>query len=297
MSAVERYYYECRNPAGVHPAVGWCIRHTLPTEPGVFTFSRDEWIVDVSQEGDSTFRINSETHFHRRNPHEVHVYPPLAVRSETRPAILHGAAIIFTGGELLGLERLIAPETGYAIVDDRERLIEELLFGAPEQCSASGRDGWLTAQMYLYKIANLLRLARPRSRPGCWQLAAHDVETDRQWVGRVEQELRRDLAEGIPLQRLAAKMGCSVTTLNNRYREFTGHTIRQALLNIRVALVRVALESDRTLAQIAAETGFCDEFHLSKTFRRLTGMTPSQYRRRCRSGRTAPSSRSRRDPA
>ncbi|MPM97450.1 hypothetical protein SDC9_144623 [bioreactor metagenome] len=179
---------------------------------------------------------------------------------------MHGAAIIFTGGELLGLERLIAPETGYAIVDDRERLIEELLFGAPEQCSASGRDGWLTAQMYLYKIANLLRLARPRSRPGCWQLAAHDVETDRQWVGRVEQELRRDLAEGIPLQRLAAKMGCSVTTLNNRYREFTGHTIRQALLNIRVALVRVRWKATGPLRKSPPKPDSAMSFICQKPF-------------------------------
>lgn len=36
------------------------------------------------------------------------------------------------------------------------------------------------------------------------------------------------------------------------------------------------------LKELAAELGFCDEFHFSKVFKQLTGMTPSAYRKKVR---------------
>lgn len=38
-------------------------------------------------------------------------------------------------------------------------------------------------------------------------------------------------------------------------------------------------ESDRKLADIAGELGFTDAFHLSKTFRKYSGMSPSEFRK------------------
>jgi two-component system response regulator YesN len=35
---------------------------------------------------------------------------------------------------------------------------------------------------------------------------------------------------------------------------------------------------DAPLKEIAAELGFCDEFHFSKLFKRRTGLSPSAYR-------------------
>jgi AraC-like DNA-binding protein len=35
---------------------------------------------------------------------------------------------------------------------------------------------------------------------------------------------------------------------------------------------------DSPLKEIAAELGFCDEFHFSKLFKRRTGLSPSAYR-------------------
>ena len=45
-------------------------------------------------------------------------------------------------------------------------------------------------------------------------------------------------------------------------------------------LIRKELYGDVRLAEIAATLGFCDEFHLSKAFKRKYGAPPSQYRRR-----------------
>jgi transcriptional regulator GlxA family with amidase domain len=37
-------------------------------------------------------------------------------------------------------------------------------------------------------------------------------------------------------------------------------------------------ESDLTVAQVAVDTGFYDQSHFTRTFRRLSGLTPVAYR-------------------
>jgi AraC family transcriptional regulator len=37
---------------------------------------------------------------------------------------------------------------------------------------------------------------------------------------------------------------------------------------------------DKPLAEIASEAGFCDQAHFTRTFHKLTGLTPGQYRAR-----------------
>ncbi len=41
-------------------------------------------------------------------------------------------------------------------------------------------------------------------------------------------------------------------------------------------------EGAAPLAQIALECGFCDQSHLSRTFKRLMGLTPGAWRRASR---------------
>jgi AraC-like DNA-binding protein len=40
--------------------------------------------------------------------------------------------------------------------------------------------------------------------------------------------------------------------------------------------------TDEPLSQIASECGMCDQAHMCKSFRRLAGMTPQEWRRKSR---------------
>ena len=52
------------------------------------------------------------------------------------------------------------------------------------------------------------------------------------------------------------------------------------LLRVRITAARTLLEStDRTIADIACETGFYDHSHFTRTFKRLIGASPGQYRK------------------
>jgi transcriptional regulator GlxA family with amidase domain len=45
------------------------------------------------------------------------------------------------------------------------------------------------------------------------------------------------------------------------------------------------VQTDQTIAEIAASTGFCDASHLGRAFRRSHGLTPSQIRQGVVQGR------------
>jgi AraC-like DNA-binding protein len=54
-------------------------------------------------------------------------------------------------------------------------------------------------------------------------------------------------------------------------------------MRVRLSQVRMLLaRPDRTVSQIAAETGFCDASHLIRVFREGMGVTPEQWRKGAR---------------
>jgi transcriptional regulator GlxA family with amidase domain len=66
-------------------------------------------------------------------------------------------------------------------------------------------------------------------------------------------------------------------------RLFTSHfgmpPSRYILRRRLAAAQRLLRQSDVSIDSIAGELGFCDAFHLSKAFRRVVGVPPSEYRR------------------
>ena len=65
------------------------------------------------------------------------------------------------------------------------------------------------------------------------------------------------------------------------FRQFTGYTPHQYLLLVRLNHARKLIaQSNPTwpLAEIAAMSGFCDQAHLNRHFRRVFGTTPAAFR-------------------
>lgn len=69
-------------------------------------------------------------------------------------------------------------------------------------------------------------------------------------------------------------------TLNNRFHKNCGKTFPAFQMETRLEMVRQFLlaQPDTKLREAAINYGFCDEFHLSKAFKRQFGLSPSRYR-------------------
>src|SRR5690606_17549574 len=88
------------------------------------------------------------------------------------------------------------------------------------------------------------------------------------------------MAAGVGVATIAGELGLSERRLRDRFQAAIGlgprDYARVAPLNR--LLPRAAHEPDQSWAELALAAGYCDQAHMCREFRALTGMTPSRYR-------------------
>jgi AraC family transcriptional regulator len=96
----------------------------------------------------------------------------------------------------------------------------------------------------------------------------------------IVKEFLRDI-ESVPtsLGEVAAVAGVHPTHLARVFRSFEQCTIGEFVRRSRIECVKAKiLKTDDSLVQIAVDAGFSDQSHLTRSFRNVTGMTPSTFR-------------------
>jgi AraC-like DNA-binding protein len=77
-----------------------------------------------------------------------------------------------------------------------------------------------------------------------------------------------------PIREIARQVGWSHKHLITRFKQQIGVAPYLAARILRLMMVWRHLDDDRTWARIAAESGYADQAHLTREFRRFTGTTP-----------------------
>jgi len=107
-------------------------------------------------------------------------------------------------------------------------------------------------------------------------------------LSRVLRHIDEHLAEPLHVEELAALAGLSRAHFSRAFRRVTGDPPRRFVLKRRLCRARDLISAGaRSLAEIAAETGFSSQAHLSTVFRKQVGTTPGQYRDAFRGTTTA----------
>ena len=100
------------------------------------------------------------------------------------------------------------------------------------------------------------------------------------FVGRALNSLHRDPARNWSLQSLARHVGLSRSALAERFSQFVGRPPMQYLANWRMQVATGHLLSGRdSVAAIATLVGYDSESAFSRTFKKVVGTSPSQWRR------------------
>jgi AraC family transcriptional regulator len=95
----------------------------------------------------------------------------------------------------------------------------------------------------------------------------------------VADYVRMNLTADLSLQHIADELGLSRFHFARRFRAATGVTPHEWVLNHRMERAQVLLRRTRIpLRDVAAQCGFADQSHMSRTFRQRLSMTPGQYR-------------------
>ncbi len=97
-------------------------------------------------------------------------------------------------------------------------------------------------------------------------------------VERANRYLQRHLRDHCRVGQIAAHVGMSESGLSHLVRRETGQSPMATLRRMRVEAARaMLLRGGMSLEEIAQQTGFCDAFHLSRTFKAYTKLSPREF--------------------
>jgi AraC-like DNA-binding protein len=96
-------------------------------------------------------------------------------------------------------------------------------------------------------------------------------------VRRSKDYLDEHYAERVLLQDLACLTGLSPYHLNRSFCRRVGMPPHAYQLQVRIARAKSALRKGSSIARVASATGFADQSHFTRVFKRLVGNTPAQY--------------------
>ena len=103
------------------------------------------------------------------------------------------------------------------------------------------------------------------------------------WYDRIKSTVAyidKHYADKLTLRKLAARAGLSQVSFSRLFKKIMGITPIRYITENRLNQCRKLLKgSDMLLSDIAAATGFYDEAHFIRTFKKSRGVTPNEFRR------------------
>jgi len=100
---------------------------------------------------------------------------------------------------------------------------------------------------------------------------------ERRAVGLAREYLEDNLGQGVPLEELARLTNLSPFHLTRVFRDEVGLPPHAYQTQARLGRARSLLLRGWSAARVARETGFADQSHLTRRFKRLVGVTPGRY--------------------
>ncbi len=264
----------------VSPAVLAAVEISGPYPKSLARMQARTWVVDY--EFNSFGRVGvrfGKLAWCSRRAGSVHLYPPdreYCEDTRRERGQRHSAWLDFAGGEEAGLGPLVR-QHGYARFLDQAGRVGDLLQQAAQAGHEQGEVGFWRAQASLCAILDLLLLARHVQEEAYCIAETAAPATAPGFMQQVRNFMKNRLSRTVTLEEVADAMHVSVSTLAHRYRRDAGETPKTTMLRLRIEQARMLLLRGNSVKAVAHQLGFSDACHLSKTFKRLEGLSPKEF--------------------
>jgi AraC family transcriptional regulator len=184
----------------------------------------------------------------------------------------HGARCLVIAVQAKGLLQACGePDPLNSIVNIQDRTVFDLTTRIMSEHRTRDFASPLALEgLLLELVAHIARYQR--ARPG--------TEAPR-WLERARDLVHNQFYEDLHLGSIAQDVDRHPVHVAREFRNHYGMTIGEYLRNRRLEFACEALaRSDRPIVDIAHSAGFCHQSHLTRLIKGVTGLTPSQYRRR-----------------
>lgn len=105
-------------------------------------------------------------------------------------------------------------------------------------------------------------------------IASEDSE-----VNEAIRYIRENACKGLQVSDVLMHLGISRAAMQQRMKKITGHTLHQEIQRVRMSRAKELLMfTDKTIKQVARESGFTSVQYMTRVFHAITGETPAKYR-------------------
>lgn len=133
---------------------------------------------------------------------------------------------------------------------------------------------------YCLELLLLCRDYYPMQKPA-QLVVAGDTTSPRQEILDAISYMNAHYAEKMDLETIASQIHLSKYYFCRLFREVTGVTVLEYLINVRLTRARkLLMESTLTIGEIAQKTGFASAVHFSRTYHNVYGESPGDTRRK-----------------
>ena len=105
------------------------------------------------------------------------------------------------------------------------------------------------------------------------------------WLIQAKDMIRARYAEPLSLSDVATAVGIHPVRLARAFRSVYRCSVGEFIRQIRIeSACEAMLSGETSLSEAGLSVGFADQAHFARTFKRIVGMTPGQFRASRKSG-------------
>ncbi|MFC5470637.1 AraC family transcriptional regulator [Cohnella suwonensis] len=250
------------------PAVhDYTLLHTVLSGRGTFSIGGRTY---ACRAGDTFVIFPGELFFYQADEHQPWTYAWVAL-------VGRGTEELLAGVGATPADAVIAGSLNDKVRSYYAQLRECFPTEAQPELANLEAGGWARLLLRQFGLA--------KRRPGTGADEAATEKASDYVVKQAVQYLTFQYARTISIEQMSAMLGYHRTHLCKLFKQATGLSPMQYLMNVRMTRAEQLLdETAMTVEQIASSVGIGDALYFSKKFRKRNGRSPTEYRKALRTG-------------
>ncbi|MCC3374703.1 AraC family transcriptional regulator [Cohnella sp. REN36] len=144
----------------------------------------------------------------------------------------------------------------------------------------AGSEQRLRIYLELLLLELLGRLDEPREEGAARLLTTAQANENAELVRRVIAYMERHIGRTLTLEEIGREACVTKTRLKEAFKRQTGYAVMQYFIRLRIDRAKTAIrERNANFSEISEWLGFSSVHVFSRTFKKTTGMTPTEYAR------------------
>lgn len=104
-------------------------------------------------------------------------------------------------------------------------------------------------------------------------------ENQKQIYYDIMDYIKTNISRNIKIAEIAAAFGYNEKYISHRFAEICGIPLKQYILKTKIDQANYMLtDTNKSINEIAKDLGFSDSHNFSRTYKKITGLSPSEYR-------------------